>query len=244
MISAMRIVTWNILEGGGKRLAAITKILRELDPDLLGLCEAPNAPALAKKLGLACVQAKGSGVALLHRPKLTPVETDTVAAGVFNGVARIAIETPIGRVAAAAAHLHPYSSILRTAEAEIVASKARRADHGLILGDMNAICPGEIVPPGAPEKLEARLAGPEGAVDGRAIATIFARGFEDVAAPPSPTFPTRLDGKLDRYRCQVRLDYIFATRELASRCTRFETIDTPAAHAASDHLPVMAEFDV
>jgi exonuclease III len=43
----------------------------------------------------------------------------------------------------------------------------------------------------------------------------------------------------------VRLDYIFASARLAGRLQRCEVVvNPPAVHRASDHYPVLADFDL
>jgi exonuclease III len=60
----------------------------------------------------------------------------------------------------------------------------------------------------------------------------------------SPTYPTTLDEKAEDFGSGVRLDYILASRNLARQCTSARVIDTPLAQRASDHLPIVAEFEL
>ncbi|MDQ3931062.1 MAG: hypothetical protein M3328_18195, partial [Chloroflexota bacterium] len=71
------------------------------------------------------------------------------------------------------------------------------------------------------------------------------QGFVDLGASAvGPTYPTRIERKQKEFGAAVRLDYILATSGLASRCRSIRALDEHPAHDASDHLPVLAEFDL
>jgi len=42
----------------------------------------------------------------------------------------------------------------------------------------------------------------------------------------------------------LRLDYIFATEDLAQRAIRCDVLRTPDTERASDHYPVLADFEL
>jgi len=42
----------------------------------------------------------------------------------------------------------------------------------------------------------------------------------------------------------LRLDYVFATEDLASRAVSCDVVRTPPADVASDHYPLMADIDI
>jgi endonuclease/exonuclease/phosphatase family metal-dependent hydrolase len=74
---------------------------------------------------------------------------------------------------------------------------------------------------------------------------MLTQGFVDLGASSvGPTYPTRIERKQKESDVSVRLDYMFATSNLASRCRSIRVIDEPPAHEASDHLPLLAEFDL
>ena len=55
------------------------------------------------------------------------------------------------------------------------------------------------------------------------------------------SFPTKIE-KAGDHGSARRLDYVFATSDIAKRTTRAETIATDATWVLSDHLPVIVEF--
>jgi exonuclease III len=74
---------------------------------------------------------------------------------------------------------------------------------------------------------------------------MLTQGFVDLGASTvGPTYPTRIERKQKESDIAVRLDYILATPGLARRCRSIRAIDELPAHEASDHLPVIAEFDL
>lgn len=115
-----------------------------------------------------------------------------------------------------------------------------RARPHLLLGDLNALAPGDYEE--NPEALAAlrsvawtsRVASDAFQV----VSRLMRRGYVDAGAAsgPEPTFPTS--------EPLIRIDYIWASAPLAGQirwCRPWQTEDTDLA---SDHFPVLAEIDV
>jgi exodeoxyribonuclease III len=83
-------------------------------------------------------------------------------------------------------------------------------------------------------------------VDTRAIAVLSAAGFVDLwprlGAGDGRTAPTSEGGGAEF--SGMRLDYVLATRPAAERARRARVIRGGAAERASDHYPVVVEFDL
>jgi len=116
-----------------------------------------------------------------------------------------------------------------------------RSRPHLLLGDFNALAPADYeVRPDALADLAAhpRL-GSRTATPLLVLPRLLKAGYVDLLAAAgrsAPTFPASDP--------QVRIDYILASAALAPaarRCFRFETGETAGA---SDHLPLLAEFDL
>ncbi|HPO15040.1 MAG TPA: endonuclease/exonuclease/phosphatase family protein [Candidatus Hydrogenedentes bacterium] len=140
------------------------------------------------------------------------------------GYAKLA--APFGTLHVVSAHFHPMEREIRMREAAAIiefVAQLRGSGPVLFQGDLNH----------RPEDPEYALWGKAGLVDiGKAM------GIGD-----KPTVPS--------VRPRNRIDYIWATPELAKRAQRAEVLDKtpfipepddPASYALSDHLPVMAEF--
>jgi endonuclease/exonuclease/phosphatase family metal-dependent hydrolase len=258
----MRVLAYNILEGGdlreGDRTAHIVELIQAFDPDVLGVAECTGWERDATRRfemfrgalgmdGLMNRAISGHNVALLHKPTLPILTLEASSAAMYHGLVRLQVDhAALGALTILMTHLHPYSSLYRTAEAQTLVGKARATQEALVMGDFNTVPTAEVTTAlrGAPEHLRTRLLGPGGDFDAAPLAVLEAHGLVDLGASSmQPTYPTRLGGKLARYGAMVRLDFMFATPGLAARCQQFFTIDGDAAHAASDHLPIGCVFD-
>lgn len=139
-----------------------------------------------------------------------------------------------------AAHLNPYSSLMRLQEAQVVVSRTRPGEPTVVMGDFNTL------PLGHEAEVRSRRLLDESMQPDTRVCRYFAEaGFVDVLAArgvTSHTYPTPLEAKRDDFPGGVRLDYVMASRDLAASCTAAWVVDTPEAGQASDHLPVVAEF--
>lgn len=139
---------------------------------------------------------------------------------------RAELSTPFGRLHVVSAHFHAQKQEIRMLEAAAIVSlinKLRETGQVLLQGDLNH----------RPDVPEYQLWIEAGLVD------IGARqGIGN-----QPTAPS--------IRPRGRIDYIWATPELAGKARHAEVLDKPpftpnpkdpSAYALSDHLPVLAEF--
>jgi endonuclease/exonuclease/phosphatase family metal-dependent hydrolase len=111
----------------------------------------------------------------------------------------------------------------------------------LLLGDLNAVAPGDYA--GRPEALAALAATEDlahlAADEPQVLPRLLRSAYVDAGAAagsPAPSFPAAAP--------QVRIDYIFVSTSLAPSlqwCRPWETEETALA---SDHLPVLAEIDL
>jgi exodeoxyribonuclease III len=255
-------MSYNILEGGnlweGDRTDLLFEIIKSFSPDILGLNECrgfsdddyARLRLFERQLGMSGVLSKaqsGNDVAILHRTDLPVVEISGRSSSMYNGYARITLETTeLGSVAVVATHLQPYSSLFRTGEMQIVAVRAAAAKAAIIMGDMNSVAPSDVRTldlTDAPRTMIERLRGVSGDIDTEVVSVPLNRGYVDLGQKDaSKTYPTILLG--ERSNPRVRLDYMFASPPIAERCTSFHVADNAAAHRASDHLPIMAELDL
>ncbi len=256
MTRTLRVMAYNILYGGvtdGRdRTAQLAAQVNAVQPDALALSECwgflddggARMQAFCEAVGMRGVLVEastGNHVALLYREPWSPASTATMAAApMHHGLVRMELTNGESTVQVIATHLNPFSSLARLQEAQVVVSRTRPTEHTLIMGDLNTLPVGYDVP------LQSRRLLDENLRPDTHVCEYFARaGFTDVLAAHSVTshnYPTPLEPKRDDFLVGVRLDYIMASHELASACTRAWVVDTPEAGQASDHLPVVAEF--
>jgi endonuclease/exonuclease/phosphatase family metal-dependent hydrolase len=258
----LRIAFLNILEGGngrfGDRTLVLLSLLRDIGADILGLAEAAGFLAdgaarlhlFERELGMrsvVCDATSGHHVALLYQARLPVTNTFSSSVTMYHGHAGITLNLPgAGDTNVIATHLHPFSSILRLAEAQIVLAKAHRTAEAIIMGDFNTLPPSEVYPgiEDAPRSMTTRLRGVDGTIDHAAVNLLLRNGFYDVGGSAElATYPTKLAGRPEAHTLTMRVDYIFATEGLTT-CMRFVSPHFASMEMASDHLPVIADLAV
>jgi endonuclease/exonuclease/phosphatase family metal-dependent hydrolase len=241
----LKVVSYNILNGGGRRLGEIAGVIRSQQPDVVALQEATSrrkAGSLARELCMELVFGKANGkfhVAWLCRMPVRRSENHRVP-----GLAKTMLEIELSwdgqplrlfttHLAGGAETIHP------SQEMPIILDRLQRlgGEPHLLAGDLNALHPGDAVGP-LPPGLE-----PMGdAIDDdprQAIRDILAAGYIDTFRalhPESPgyTYPAE--------RPWLRLDYIFASPGLAERLEASGIVHDDDVRRASDHLPIWASF--
>lgn len=251
----MRLMTYNILDGGQERLPVLLEVIRAAAPDVLALQECrgfEDAELLQRceaELGMRALRApsnSGNHVALLARGA-TWHEQRVLREGMAHAAAIATLELRGETIAVAAVHLDAYDPLARCAEIERIIPDLPRGLPAAVMGDFNAVSPrdvGRMRPAQWPERYRTRHGVASDVIDTRALAALEAAGFVDLAAScasaPAFTRPTQLVA--DRDVPALRLDYLFATAQLAQRLVRVLVIDDVCTQRASDHLPVLADI--
>jgi exodeoxyribonuclease-3 len=251
----MRLMTYNILDGGQDRLPVLLEVVRAAAPDVLALQECRgfedaqllrHCEAALGMRALLAASDSGDHVALFARDAVWRDE-QTLRDGFARAAAIATLELRGETLAVAAVHLDPYDANTRIAEVQRVLAALPRDRPAAVMGDLNAISPHDVTrmrPDLWPQRYRARHCLSSGAIDTRAIAELEAAGFIDLATrahePPSFTRPTQLYAGRDAP--SLRLDYLFTTPELERRLAGVLAIDDARAQRASDHLPVVADI--
>jgi exodeoxyribonuclease-3 len=244
-VAAVRVLTYNIWNGGEERLGEIEAVIAGAGADAVALVEAtsrPNADALARALRMELVFGEanlGIHVAWLTRLPLRRARNHRPAL-LAKTLLEIEVDADGGPLRLFATHLGSRHDPRPPAEEmpavlEAVASAAD-APH-LLVGDLNALTPGDAVgtpPPGVEKRGEA--------VDGvprLAIGPLLDAGYVDCYRALHPVAPgfTYL-----AWAPWLRLDYVFASPGLAPSLQACDVIADERAARASDHLPLRAEF--
>lgn len=250
---ALRVLSYNILYGGQDRLASIRGVIHQQGPDVVALLEANergHAEMLASELRMKLVFGPANSefhVAWLSRLPLLRVENHRLA--LFSKTL-LEIEVPWqGRsLSLFATHLsagrQQASDLYRVEEMRAILRILRQCGsrpHALV-GDFNSLHPDD------PIDLPVYLAtgAEEGEDDGPGQA--FARLVIPLLLEAGYTDCYRaLHGQTPGYTYKLpapslRLDYIFASPELAGQLARCDVVTGADALIASDHFPVCAEF--
>lgn len=246
---AVRLVSYNICFGGQGRESPIAEVLLHIQADIVVLQEATN-PATVERLAHALrmpfwVAHERYSLALLsHLPIMYHRWYPA------RWLKHPFLEAVIGAfpLRVLGVHLQPYfsrwSEQKRVREVKFlleVSSKCKEFPH-LLVGDFNAIAPGDAV------KIEQMpawirlliwLSGKR--IQREAIKTLLQSGFVDSFRWLHPdqdgfTLPTPTP--------HVRLDYMFLPPALSKHLRECSVIKTAIALKASDHYPLLAVLDI
>jgi endonuclease/exonuclease/phosphatase family metal-dependent hydrolase len=251
---SFRVMTYNILDDGVGRAPLIREVIQVVQPDVVVLQEVgrwETAEALAAALHLSFGFARGNSkrhLAVLSRfPILTchsyhpwPLSTALLEAKI-----ELSASQPLRLFGV---HLAAQPFVLfelwRWWEIKTVLRriKANPSELCLLAGDFNAIAPHDVVDIAVwPDRLKRMLTWQGGRIFHRALAEVSSAEFVDCYRRLHPaevgfTLPTPMPNS--------RLDYIFVTEALKRQLRRcFVLRELPVAEMASDHYPVVAEFD-
>lgn len=228
----MRIMTYNILNGGVGRVDPLCHVIQSASPDILLLCEATDHPlvmTIARKLQMAVFPAQSlrnpqGAVALLSKLNIVNAANLALIDDRYHGGA---VEAGIscGKVTIRILGIHPgddsHSPPQIESELNAVSDWARRHpdDPKIVMGDF-----GIPLPPAAISPLAPALAS-EGWLD--------AQGAESDVAQPATTWPTSAP--------TLRRDFIFLSGTPTPTVKSYQIIRNPLARFASDHYPVATD---
>jgi endonuclease/exonuclease/phosphatase family metal-dependent hydrolase len=267
----MKVLTYNVHgwltpDGGTANVDRLAEVIAATGADLVGLNEVfhpwhtPAGPALkvlADSLNMAYAfgptlpaEPTPTGVpygnALLSRWPILAYATHHLAPTVSygrRGLLEVRVSLPSGQpFTLYVTHLDHRSEAIRLeqwASANAWLLRDRGRPH-LLLGDFNALAGVDYPAPETVEQLKAYQIAqgwPVPAFD--LIAQVLKAGYVDAFARagrgPRQTWPSAAPER--------RIDYIFLPEVMADRLIRCSRWDGPAALSASDHLPILAEFD-
>jgi endonuclease/exonuclease/phosphatase family metal-dependent hydrolase len=251
----VRVVTYNIRDGGEDYLEEIGAVLEQIQPDIVALQEANDDyvfNALASRLGFTAILGEGNHgyhVGILSRYPVLNWQNYANPFPFHHTLLRVELKTSLGEIAVFATHLHPgYTNgaeMHRLEEVELILNqleqeKARRC---ILLGDFNAVSPQDIL------QLEdwalqwrIQILAQGGEISREALQRILDFGLVDCYRTFFPNNLTHPGYTLPAPKPNVRLDYIFINQALIKHLQNCQIWDKEPALQASDHLPVFADF--
>jgi exonuclease III len=252
----MRILTYNILDGGVNRESLILKIIEVISPDIVMLQEVFESTPLkdfALQLNMHYFLARGNSrrhLAILSRYSIIEAYSYRQFLPLSKSTLYAKLEYEPGRfIHTFGLHLFPHPFIVfelwRKWEKEIALRKANLfvSEPCFLAGDFNAIAPADYPDINSwPRLLNLMLTLQGGRLFHFAIRDILLKGFADCYRTMHPetqgyTLPTSSP--------TTRLDYIFANQILHSSLKSCDIIwNLPETQEASDHYPLLAEFDI
>jgi len=252
-MTRLRVLTYNIDSGGTKRVGLIHAVLKHADADVIALTEADDPHVVATLADRLCMQhvwERGSGdrhIATLSRFPIT-------AHRIYNSppLTQAALETTVEVAPHVLTvyniHFLPYLLLpfeIRRWQAvgrlwQII--HAQTSGPHAIVGDLNAIAAHDrVLQRNNPARMQRVMALQLFIVFRLAIPRLMRAGYTDCYRrmhPREDGFTWMPGNRTTRY------DYILADAQLAQSLRACRVVDEiDAVQHASDHLPVLAEFE-
>lgn len=243
---ALRVVSYNIRFGGGRRVPLIGAFLSSLEPDIVVLQEATDRYAvdrLAELTGLPHVASSpGVSVAALAR---SPFASTTWHSP--PGI-RAFLEFRPSASDLRFVGLHLPSGLsgrgerrrLRQLEAMAATIGPASADGTVLIGDLNSVAPGDQPRVAAMPLWLRLLLRFDGPIRTEVLDRLLSAGWVDVFRRLHPDEPGYT---LPAIAPQVRLDYVLAGPPLLPRILQCEPARELEFARASDHLPLVTVID-
>jgi endonuclease/exonuclease/phosphatase family metal-dependent hydrolase len=240
-----RILSYNIQRGGRGREVQLAAVVNGCQPDLVVLQEARD-PEVIRKLaadtGMSQWAARGGeSLGFMSRTPLAGYawHKPRISRHAFLEIHPAGTQARIFGVHLSAVHA-AWTESRRIVELRALLTSIAKHQEGfhVLTGDFNTLAPGELLDfKKLPTRLRALVWLSGGKVRWRTIQVVLDGGYADAyrsthGEAPGYTFPT--------WDPHVRLDYLFIPARLRQQLVSCEIVDTPAARAASDHLPLLS----
>jgi exodeoxyribonuclease-3 len=244
-----RLLTYNILHGGAGRTAPIAAVINACAPDLVLLQEA-TVPANVERLAVATGMAEWrafprQSLGFLSRRPVAFCQwvRPRISRHAFVEVIPAGEQLRVFGVHLSAVHA-AWTERRRVLElrALLKSVAAHRDRFHVLAGDFNTVAPGELLEVARlPFRLRPLMWLSGGRVRWRTIQAVLDAGYVDVFRG---AHPTDSGFTLPTTNPHIRLDYVFVPQSEVTRIVSCDVVRHPAAVAASDHFPVVADFQV
>lgn len=254
----MRLVSYNILDGGEGRADPLAEVIEAQRPDVVALVEADNAAVVERiagrmKMEFILAQGRRHGAAILARGPILESANHSLLREEFSDcVLEATVAGPHGaQWTLAAVHLHPRArredEARREREIEgildIFARHRKESRAHLLAGDFNANSPIQEVDP---QKCKARtredIAANGGVLPRSAIQKLLDAGYVDSLQARHGAEAGRIGSFTTQFPGQ-RVDYIFVHGFESGRVKEAKVEQDRLAKYASDHFPAVVEID-
>jgi endonuclease/exonuclease/phosphatase family metal-dependent hydrolase len=242
-------MTYNIQRGGRDRQIEIAESIRACAPDVVLLQEATDPDVVHAIADRTAMKASGSfprqSLGYLSREPLRDVSwhRPRVSQHAFIELIPSGFDVRIFGVHLSAVHA-AWTEQRRVFELRALLKSVGRHGEGfhVLAGDFNTIAPGDAFERDRlPWRLRSLVWLSGGRIRWRTIQTVLEAGYTDAFRArhqeddPGFTLPAS--------NPQIRLDYVFVPTPFAHRIARCDVVRSAEAAIASDHLPVIADFN-
>jgi endonuclease/exonuclease/phosphatase family metal-dependent hydrolase len=244
---SVRLLTFNIRQGGAGREAALAEVISARRPDLVVLQEATQ-PAVIERLAELCGMAEcgarpKTSLGFLSRERTAHHAwyQPRLSRHAFLEIHPAGVDFRVFGVHLSAVHA-AWTERRRTMELANLLRSIGEHERGfhVLAGDFNTLAPGELLDVSKlPRRLRALVWMSGGRVRWRTIQMVLNSGHADGFRrlhpdDPGLTFPV--------WDPHVRLDYIFVPADKVDRLISCEVVREGPVHSASDHFPLFGEI--
>ncbi len=262
----MKFLTYNVMEGGVKpdpsRLEKVLRVISGQNADILGLQETKATPGEGNELVWAMRNAHtyhydvvfdcheewayGSGTSLFS--KITPSSSRIV--GEKTRAVEMMFPTRIGDLSVCNVYFSHVSERERLPQAKEMLQELQGNNYSIIMGDFNALSPEDNIPQNAVNSFSGRMKEKycrEEKLCYDTIEAVLNAGYVDIGLkfhrPEEITDKTDLSGGTGKHTLPVRIDFIFAKKEVLPYVKEFTLVGKGLARTASDHFPLYVIMD-
>ena len=248
-MSALKILTYNILKGGVGREEHLATVINHQAPDVVVLQEATRPDVVDRLATMTGMREWGAmrGRSLGFISRVPMAERRWVrprwSQHAFLELVPEGVDVRIFGVHLSAVHA-AWTEARRVRELRSLldAIQAHDKSHHVLVGDFNTLAPGERLQVGKlPYRLRILVWLSGGRIRWQTIAIVLGAGYVDGFREQHPrddglTFPT--------WDPHSRLDYLFVPQPFIERLTACDVVrDSPSLRLASDHFPLAASIE-
>ena len=267
----MKLISWNVWEGGGNRIETILGVLRDVDADIVALQECngwldrPQKEDDDKRgeesifedvqqrlgyaygeLGRGTIRGSGKRYNVVLFSKELPLSSHCVE-GMHHAALLAEYRSSLGSLSVVTAHLDPNDPAIRKSELEKIILLLRDSQNDIIVGDLNALSHQDSYD--VDMSLLSRGLRDcfvrNGNISREETKLLSIAGFDDVAVmfgkDNKHTMPTHASKYQDGFSCRV--DYCWVRGGITPRITSYDVIREVRTNTASDHYPIVVEID-
>lgn len=253
----VRLVSYNILDGGEGRADPIAEVIEAQKPDVVVLIEADVAAVVERiaarlKMDFVIAEGRRHGGAILARGRILESVNHSLLSDEFSDlVLEATVDAGAGRWLVAAVHLHPRAKLedeaIREREIDgilrIFGENREKGRPHLLAGDFNANSAVQRVKPeDCKPRTRQEMEANGGVLPRTAIGKLLSAGYVDTLHAVLGAEAGRI-GSFTTQNPGQRVDYIFAHGIEAGRMKQAKVEQDRLAKYASDHFPVMVEIE-
>jgi exodeoxyribonuclease-3 len=249
----MKLMSYNILDGGLDRISLIIDAVKKEVPDFLTINEANTFAKDDKKIMNQMAQVSGlpyfaiamSGEYDYHAAVFSkyPFKKMHIVPSLMRACIITLVETEIGEVSIASFHLTPYSEDLRHPEIDKIIDYQKQYPSRILIGDMNSLAESDDYNPDIVNNfnnVQLKKFTTDKKLRFDVINKITSSGYIDTAKQlekhKDKTVPT--PANRDASHAQMRLDYIFISNSLLPHLHSYAVVKNEITDRASDHYPI------